>query len=82
MKITALVENTSDCGLKAVHGLSFYIETRLHRLLFDLGPDGTLFHNAARLGIDLAAVDTVVLSHGHYDHGGALKRFLALNSSA
>ena len=82
MKITALVENTSDCGLKAVHGLSFYIETRLHRLLFDLGPDGTLFQNAARLGIDLAAVDTVVLSHGHYDHGGALKKFLALNPSA
>ncbi len=82
MKITALVENTSNCGLKAVHGLSFYIETRLHRLLFDLGPDSALFQNAARLGIDLAAVDTVVISHGHYDHGGALKKFLALNPSA
>ena len=82
MKITALVENTSNCGLKAVHGLSIYIETRLHRLLFDLGPGEALFHNAERLGIDLTAVDTVILSHGHYDHGGALKKFLALNPTA
>ena len=82
MKITALVENTSDCGLKAVHGLAFYAETRRHRLLFDLGPGDALFRNASRLGIDLAAVDTVILSHGHYDHGGALKRFLALNPAA
>ena len=82
MKIVALVENTSRGRLRAAHGLSFYIETRAHRLLFDLGPDDTLFYNASRLGVDLAAVDTVVLSHGHYDHGGALKRFLAVNGQA
>ena len=36
MKITALVENRSNCELKAVHGLSLYIETERHRLLFTL----------------------------------------------
>lgn len=28
------------------------IETRQHKLLFDVGPDGTLFDNAGKLGID------------------------------
>lgn len=82
MKITALVENTSDNDAKAVHGLSFYIETKSHQILFDLGPDKTLFENAKREGIDLSAVDTVVISHGHVDHGGALKRFLEVNKKA
>ncbi len=82
MKITTLVENTSNCNLKAVHGLSFYIETENHKILFDLGPDDTLFKNAKKKNIDLTQVDTVVISHGHFDHGGALKRFLDLNKSA
>ncbi len=82
MKLTALVENTTNCGLKVAHGLSLYIETERHKLLFDLGPDETLFENARNLGADLTAVDTVIISHGHNDHGGALKRFLEVNSQA
>ena len=82
MKITALVENNSSCELKAKHGLSLYIETDQHKILFDLGPDKTLFDNAAKRGIDLTKVDTVVISHGHLDHGGALGRFLQINSTA
>lgn len=82
MKITALVENRSDCELKPTHGLSLYIETEKHKLLFDLGPDGTLFENAAKRGIRLEEVDTVVISHGHFDHGGALGRFLEINHTA
>ena len=54
MRITALVENTSHCELKGVHGLSLYVETAGHRLLFDLGSDRTLLENAAKRGIDLA----------------------------
>ena len=71
MKITALVENKSSCELAAVHGLSLYIETDRHKLLFDLGPDDTLLKNAQKRDIDLRQADTVVLSHGHSDHGGA-----------
>ncbi len=82
MKITALVENTSQCELKAKHGLSLYIETRKHKLLFDLGPNRTLFQNAKRRNIDLAGVDAVILSHGHADHGGALRDFLKINPRA
>ena len=82
MKITALVENTSNGNMKAVHGLSFYIETQKHKILFDLGPNNTVFENAEKKNIDLSAVDTVIISHGHFDHGGALKEFLKRNTSA
>lgn len=82
MKLITLVENTSRCELKAKHGLSLYLETEKHRLLFDLGPDGTLFENAKKRGVDLTGVDVVVISHGHYDHGGALGAFLERNHTA
>lgn len=79
MRITSLVENTSSCELRAKHGLSLYIETRRHKILFDLGPDQTLFENAKKRSIDLTKIDTVIISHGHFDHGGALREFLAVN---
>lgn len=82
MKITALVENTTKSEFKVRHGLSLYIETKSHKILFDLGPDNTVFENAVKANIDISKVDTVIISHGHSDHGGALKRFLELNSSA
>ena len=82
MKITALVENESISTLKSKHGLSLYIETNHHKILFDLGPDITIIKNAQRKGIDLSLIDIVIISHGHLDHGGALKHFLKINSSA
>lgn len=82
MKITALVENESSCELKAKHGLSLYIETKHHRILFDLGPNQTLFQNAKKKKIDLTTVDIVIISHGHTDHGGALRKFLNINKKA
>jgi len=82
LKITALVENYSKCELKAKHGLSFLIQTENHKVLFDLGPDETLFMNAKKKGVDLSEIDTVVISHGHLDHGGALRSFLRINKKA
>ena len=77
MKITVLLENTStQSNLTAEHGLSLLIETKPHIILFDMGQSDAFAKNAERLGIDLALVDTAILSHGHYDHGGGLKAFL------
>lgn len=82
MKILSLVENSCKSDLKAKHGLSIYIETKSHKILFDLGPDDTLFQNAEKRNIDISQIDTVIISHGHIDHGGALEKFLLLNSKA
>lgn len=83
MKITVLSENISkDPALPAEHGLSLFIETQKHTLLFDMGQTDLFAENAARLGCDLAAVDIAFLSHGHYDHGGGIAKFFALNDHA
>lgn len=83
MKIVGLLENTTCEGAcKSKHGLSLYIETPKHKLLFDLGPDATFIHNAEVLGVDIKSIDTVIISHGHGDHGGGLKAFLEVNERA
>ena len=83
MRIVNLIENTEgESGCAYAHGLSFYIELPGHRLLMDLGPDSAALDNALRLGIDLTKVDTVILSHGHYDHSGGIIPFSKLNDRA
>ena len=61
----------------AHHGLSLlitaHIGTAKRTLLFDAGPEAaTLLRNADILGADLSTVESVVLSHGHWDHAGGL----------
>ena len=83
MKILNLIENTEGVpGCLFEHGLCFYVETEKHRLLMDLGPSASVLENAVRLGVDLKTVDTVILSHGHDDHGGGLLPFAKLNPNA
>lgn len=83
MKITILIEDTcgnSECLYE--HGLSIYVETPNHKLLLDTGATDAFAENAEKLGIDLTQIDTVVLSHGHYDHAGGILKFAKLNSHA
>ena len=83
MKIINLIENTEGRpGCAYAHGLSFYVETKKHKLLLDLGPSEETINNAQALGIDLSAVDTVILSHGHYDHSGGIIPFTKINDKA
>lgn len=83
MKISVLVENTSsEQEILSEHGLSLYIETEEHKILFDTGQSDAFAENADRMGIDLSKADMAILSHGHYDHGGGLKRFLEINPTA
>ena len=83
MKITVLTENTTkNENLIAEHGLSLFIETEKHKILFDMGQTDAFALNAEKLGIDLKAADIAVLSHGHYDHGGGIRKFLEINKNA
>jgi 7,8-dihydropterin-6-yl-methyl-4-(beta-D-ribofuranosyl)aminobenzene 5'-phosphate synthase len=61
----------------AHHGLSLVLRAEAdgtdRTLLFDAGPEAAAIRrNGDRLAIDFAAIDAVVLSHGHWDHAGGL----------
>ena len=75
--------SSGRCLCCAVHGLSCLITAQRggvrHAVLFDSGPEDYAFErNTTRLGADLGTVESIVLSHGHWDHSGAM--FLALNA--
>ncbi len=83
MKIITLAENlVYNHDLRAEHGLSLYIDTGKSKILFDTGQSGLFIQNAGQLGLDIADVDILVLSHGHYDHTGGLNDFIEKNSKA
>ncbi len=83
MKIVNLIENIQGKqGGLFEHGLSFYIETKKHKLLVDCGQTQAFMENAKMLSIDLSKVDTVILSHGHYDHSGGILPFSEINPIA
>ena len=83
MKIQTLMEdNISGKNLCAEHGLCIYIETGKHKLLVDTGQSDRTWDNAKTKGINLEEIDTVVLSHGHYDHSGGLMGFAQINPNA
>ena len=71
------------CLCCANHGLSCLITARRgersHTILFDTGPEADTFErNANQLSLDLTAIESVVLSHGHWDHAGGMLRALEL----
>jgi 7,8-dihydropterin-6-yl-methyl-4-(beta-D-ribofuranosyl)aminobenzene 5'-phosphate synthase len=77
--ILILVENTSPTpGIVGEYGFSALLEIDGRYLLFDTGHAGAIFENARQLHVDLNAVEAVVLSHGHFDHSGALQKYLEL----
>ncbi|GKX27885.1 MBL fold hydrolase [Vallitalea longa] len=76
--ITTLIENSKGehLGLINEHGISFLIEMDNKKILFDTGQSGDFIKNAATLGKDLNDIDTVILSHGHYDHTGGFRKLV------
>ncbi len=58
--------------MRGEHGLAYFIQTPGANILFDTGQSGAFIENAHTLSIDLAGLDSVILSHGHYDHTSGL----------
>ncbi len=73
MKLSVLTDNQALKGFGAEHGLSFYIEHENTSVLLDAGHSKLFLENAKKLNVDLEKVETIVLSHGHWDHGNGLK---------
>ncbi len=74
MKLTVLTENIAGGHFMAEHGLSYFIEYEKQKILFDTGHSDVFLKNAEKLGINICQeIETIVLSHGHWDHGDGLK---------
>ena len=73
MHLTVLSEAKAMDGFLSEHGLSFLLEEDGKKILFDTGASDVFLKNAHRMGIDLKEVDSIVLSHGHWDHGNGLQ---------
>jgi len=75
--LTTLCENTAGKpGFMAEWGLSILVQADGVNVLFDTGGYFAAVRNADKLGIDLRAIDKIVLSHGHADHTGGLRDVL------
>jgi 7,8-dihydropterin-6-yl-methyl-4-(beta-D-ribofuranosyl)aminobenzene 5'-phosphate synthase len=82
MKITIIYDNTLyQQDLRSDWGFACFVEAEnAPKILFDTGANGRiLLSNMKKLGIDPASIETVFISHSHYDHTGGLSSFLNEN---
>lgn len=78
LKVTVLVDNNTliDRYLTGEPGFCLWIETEGEKILFDTGYSEVFISNAQILGLDVAEVDTIILSHGHNDHTWGLNHLI------
>lgn len=74
-------ENVSPSHTYAGHGLAFLVKTYVRNnsfsVLYDAGPSGDiLIHNIRAMGLNLHSIDSIIMSHGHWDHFGGLRAVL------
>ena len=74
IKVTMVSENCVYHlpGAVAEHGLSIFMETDHGNYLLDTGQGKAVVNNAQVLGIDLATIKGIIISHHHWDHTGGL----------
>ena len=85
MKIKATIVS-DNCvyhlpGALAEHGLSIFLETDQGNYLLDTGQGKAVVNNALALGLDLATIKGIILSHHHWDHTGGLGPVLDLKGA-
>ncbi len=80
VRITTLSENSvlpRPRGLMGEWGLSVLVEVDGLKVLLDAGQSVSAVNNGDILGVEWPSIEAVVLSHGHYDHTGGLRRVLS-----
>jgi len=76
-KITTLADNVVYADLLGQFGFSALVEIsdskrKKHLIMFDTARNkSALLHNIRTLKLDLSPVESIVLSHGHFDHTSA-----------
>ena len=77
MRLKILYENESEVGFVNGWGFSCLVETGNRKIMFDTGWDGNiLLYNMERFGVTKEDIDTIVISHDHWDHMGGLTHML------
>jgi len=76
IRLSVLSDNVAGNGFLGEWGFSLFIERGNTRILFDTGAGMVITRNAHALGIDITAIDTILLSHGHADHTGGLREVI------
>ncbi|MCK5784838.1 MAG: MBL fold metallo-hydrolase, partial [Desulfobacterales bacterium] len=81
MQITILYDNTVwDKNLVSDWGFSCLVESNNQKILFDTGAKAEiLVGNMKKLGLDPLEIDSVFISHDHWDHTGGLSAILETN---
>jgi 7,8-dihydropterin-6-yl-methyl-4-(beta-D-ribofuranosyl)aminobenzene 5'-phosphate synthase len=73
VNLKVLVENTTpDARLQGEYGFALQVVTDNCNILFDTGSNQAVIYNSAALGVDLNKVQEIIISHGHFDHTGAV----------
>ncbi|NEW60905.1 MBL fold metallo-hydrolase [Sulfurovum sp. bin170] len=83
IKLSVIFDNECSCeSLTSLWGFSCLVETADNTILFDTGSNGrVLLKNMQRKKLDINRVDTIFISHAHWDHIGGLDSILELNSN-
>jgi len=79
MEVKVAILNDNMAGppaFKAEHGLSVLVEVEGRTFLWDCGATDITVRNALAMGVNLATIEGIGLSHGHYDHCGGLMAVL------
>ncbi|MEE4356524.1 MAG: MBL fold metallo-hydrolase [Desulfococcaceae bacterium] len=79
-RLTILCENSVGLPFKVVgeHGFACYLENEKGCWLFDTGQGFGIIQNSLALKKDLRKIESVLISHGHYDHTGGLPAVLGM----
>lgn len=83
MKVTVFTESPAKVyGRMVTYEPTWYIRTKNHRILFIAGKSDSFWKYAERMGIDIRAIDIILLPQGCEDPIRELERFLVHNQNA
>jgi len=76
MEIMVLIDNIASKPYIAQHGLSLIIKHNDKKILFDTGQDPFTLRKNLETIKEKDNFDSIVISHGHYDHTDGLQYFI------